>query len=213
MTAMLLIEPLNKTLIILALSFYISSSTQSDENPSWIEAKPTAESFVAVTETFTTRREVIDNRMSVAKKAIAEWAAEHCGGDCQKIISSFPNEDLDALVKKEHIETIQERYNEEMAKRLSAQFENRYRGHFQIVIDESFRDQIKSELDRSTVKGRLASTLVLAIFGFGSLSILCGYLRASKLTRGFYISRLRWIAGSLAIGLIIVCYAVHSILR
>jgi hypothetical protein len=204
---------LNNTLISLVISFCFLQTTQSDKNPTWIEADPTAESFVAATETFTTPREVIDNRLSVTKDAISDWAAEHCGGDCQKIVSTFADEKLDALIKNEHIEIIQKPYEKELAKRLSAEYEYRYRGHFQIVIDDGFREQIETALNRSTVKSRIASTLMVAMLGFGSLGILCGYLRASKLTRGFYISRLRWIAGSLAIGLIVVCYVVYSFIR
>ena len=198
-------------LLFIFVSMAISQRAKSQDLPTWVHNSDPARHIVAKTEKFAAKLQVVENRLPAARHALTQWANETCGADCVRIINAFSDEDLDALIDNEHIEPIRTYYDSSDSNELSGQWDEFYRGHFQIRISEDLHQKIQKAIVNFQLRHRLALTLVTSIFSLGVGAILWSYLTVTKLTRGFYVSRFRWIAGAMLATLIGVCYCVSLV--
>jgi hypothetical protein len=201
--------------LIFVLLFSMQSLPNSQQEkvlPTWTETAPSADTFVVETEEFATHFAATESLLPASKTDLANWAATNYGEDCRSIIAAIPLAEIPNLIEDEHVHKFRRDYDVETAKRLEADHDDFYVGYVLMRIDSSFRDQFEQRLSELRLKKRLGKVLVAAIFCLGLLGVFWSYLFTSKLTRGFYISRLRWLAG-LCIGVILlVCYTVYQLL-
>ncbi len=201
-------------LIFILLLFLQTQPNAQQEKilPTWTETESTADQFVVKTEEFATHFAATESLVPASKTDLTNWAATNYGEDCRPIIDSIPLEDIRSLIKNEHVHKFRRDYDVETAKRLEADHDDFYVGYVLMRIDRSFREQIEQRLSQLRLKNRLGKVLVAAIFCLGLLGVFWGYLFTTKLTRGFYISRLRWLAGLCIGALLLVCYTVYQLL-
>lgn len=183
----------------------------ADEVPDWVHNSESTEYLVATSEKFAARVKVIENRLATVRHSLSEWAHRSCGEDCVKIINAIPDADLEALIDKEYIEPIRDLYSNADSSALAGQYDEFYLGHFRISISDELQQKIQKEIANFKLRHRLALTLVTSVFSLGFGAILWCHLVVKRLTRGFYVSRLRWIAGILLVVLAGVCYWISSI--
>lgn len=79
-----------------------------------------------------------------------------------------------------------------------------YRGYAQLLISDKFLKKLSGDWRTQQTKNRLYQIALVAMTVLAMLTILFGYLRMQKLTRGFYTGHLRFISLAIAAALIIV---------
>jgi hypothetical protein len=193
--------------------FQTLPNPQQESNlPVWTENVTAANSFVVETEEFATHFAATESLVPAAKTDLISWAATNYGEDSRAVIAAIPLEDIRNLMEDEHVHKFRRDYDAETAKRLEADHDDFYVGYVLMQIDDSFHERIEQRLSQLRLKNRLGRVLVTAIFCLGFLGVFWGYLLSSKLTRGFYISRLRWLAGLCLCVILLVCYTVYQLL-
>ncbi len=189
----------------------LSNSLQDSEPPPWTNAEPTVDTFVVKTKEFPTLFSATESLLPAVKKDVTSWAVEIQGEDSRSIVAAIPLEEFRMLIEEDLVYKFGRDYDDETAKRLEVDHDDFYVGYVRVHIHDSFREQIEQRLDKLRLKNRLGTTLVAAIFGLGLLTVLWAYVFTCQLTRGLYISRLRWLAGLLIGILIVICYTVHQL--
>ena len=204
---------LHLVFVFLCSAVTLQDATQGLERelPAWTEAEPERDFFVVETEVFSTHFAATESLLPAVKTDVSNWAATNFGDDSLSIIASIPLEDFRSLVEEEVVHKFRRDYDEETAIRLEADHDDFYVGYVRVRIDSEFRDKFERRLTKLRLKNRLGTVLVAAIFCFGLLAIGWAYLFTSQLTRGFYISRLRWLAGLLVGVLVVMCYLVYQL--
>lgn len=191
------------------------TTPEQSELPAWTAAERAVtadgEIFTVLTADFSNHRDATLEIYPAAREAISTWAVQNFGTD--EIGITLSDEVIDKqFVYRERIlvPTFREEHGPEKASKLGREFDVFYRGYLQICITPEFRESLNQTLDRDVVQRRLFSTLTAGIFCFGTLGVLWCYLRAMQLTRGFYRSRLRWIAAAMLLVVLLACYAVSQ---
>ncbi|QEG20882.1 hypothetical protein [Mariniblastus fucicola] len=198
----------------LCCSISLTATLEEKELPSWTSAPEEPRLFVVETKEFSTHFAATENLMPAVKSVVSNWAADNFGSDCRSIIEAMPHEEIRDLIheNQEIIHKFRREYDAETAKRLEADYDDFYRGYVRVKIHDQFLDRIKQQLTELRLRKRLRGTLIATLFVLGMCGILYGYLHSSRLTRGFYISRLRWIAGASVGLLVLICYLVYRML-
>ena len=206
--------PMLQSIFILLFSLLALQTSDQEEKklPEWTNAPAESSLFVVQTEEFSNHLDVTDGLLPAVKKEVSDWARRTYGAGCDQVVGSMPLEEFRKLIyeNQEIVHEFRRVYDKETAKRLEAEYDIYYRGYVRVSINDAFRDQVKQGFDKFRLTNRLCTTLVSALFIFGLMGIAWGYLSANRVSRGFYISRLRWITGGLLIALIFVCYSVAS---
>jgi len=196
-------------LIFVLVCSLLSMQTQGDEPklPDWISAPDEANVFVVETIEFSNHLDVANGLLVAVKAGVTDWAQRNFGADCDQVIESIPIEDFSELIEKEHVHESPRVYDE-----ASGKFDIYCRGYARVNVNETFRNLVQQRLKKIRLKNRLGVTLVVALFVVGLVAIGWAYMFANRISRGFYISRIRWIAGGLFIALILICYSVSQML-
>jgi len=188
--------------------------------PAWISLPAEANLFVVETEKFSTHFAATESLLPAVRSGMLEWAEKNMGADCRPIIESMKLEEFRQFIHKDPTtDEVQEAvhrdrriYNEEEAKRFEAKFDDSYRGYVRVNVGEKFREHVGKELRVIRLRNRLCGTLVFALLLLGSLGILWSWFFMKRVTRGLYVSRIRWIVGALIALLLVVCYCVCAML-
>ena len=206
-------------LIFVLLHCLLAIQTQGEELsenelPEWTRSPAEPHLFVVETKEFSTHFDVTNGLLPAVRAGVKQWAQKTHGTGCDEVIDSIPLEDLSELIyqKQEHVHESRRNYDAETAKRLEAEYDIYFRGYVRVNLNESFRDQFQKRINKHRLKNRLCTTLVAALLGFGLAGLGWCYLFANRVSRGFYISRLRWITGTLLVALVVACYYVSQVI-
>lgn len=187
-------------------------SIQESDLPDWVNELREPNRFVVQTEQFPSHFAAMEGLLPAVRTEVSDWASRKFGRDCEAVVAGFELEEFREVILEEIVHKSRVDYDDEIAERIEADHDDYYVGYIHVQIDAPFRKRIEQRLTKLRLKNRLGTMLVAAIFGLGSLGVLWAYLFTSRLTRGFYISRLRWLAGLLVGLLVFVCYAVSQLL-
>lgn len=202
------------TCFIFALlcSFVAMQSPNESSPPEWTRAPAEPNLFVVETEEFSTHLDVTNGLLPAVRAEVARRAQQEFGADCVAAIMAIPLADFRDLIyeDQEFVHQFKKVYDEETAKRLDAEYDMYYRGYIRVKINDVFRDRVQQTLSKIRLKNRLCGTFVCFLLVAGVAAIGWGYLYYNRISRGFYVSRLRWIAGALLTTLILVCYAISQ---
>jgi len=180
---------------------------QEADLPAWISAPDEPNLFVVETKEFSNHVDVANGLLSATKKGVTKWAQRNFGSDCDQAIESIPIEDFSELIEKQHIHEAPRIYDEETAK-----FDIYCRGYARVDVSEPFRNRVQQHLKKLRLKNRLCATFIGTLFVLGVAAIGWSYLFANRVSRGFYVSRIRWIAGALFVALALICYGVSQLI-
>lgn len=203
-----------RTISILLFSLLVLQTPDQEETklPEWTNAPAESSLFVVKTKEFSTHLDVTDGLLPAVKEEVSDWARSTYGAGCDQVVDSMPTEEFRKLIyeNQEIVHEFRRVYDKDTAKRLEAEYDIYYRGYVRVSINDAFRAQLKSGFNKLRLTNRLCTTLISALFIFGLMGIAWCYLSANRISRGFYISRLRWITGGMFIALILLCYSVAS---
>lgn len=196
------------------LSIQTQSGDQELDLPAWTSAPDEPNLFLVKTETHSTHLDATNSLLPAVKAGVSKWAQRTFGSDCGEVIEMIPLADFRSLIyeNQERVHKSRQDYDAETAKRFEAEYDIVYRGYVRVSIDEAFRSQVQQCHKELRLKNRLCATLLGALFILGLAAILWAYLFANRISRGFYISRLRWIAGAMFVALILICYSTSTLL-
>lgn len=183
--------------------------------PAWTQEPAEANLFVVKTEEVPTHFTATESLLPTVRSAVVEWSLKHLGSDCRPIIENMPLEEFRQFIfeDQEIVHKERKKYDDpEMAKRMEAEYEDFYQGYVRVQIDDDFCARFGEQLREHRLKKRLCGTFVGALFTFGSLGILWVWFFMKRITRGLYISRLRWIVGGLIGLLLVVCYGLCQLM-
>ena len=200
--------------IFILICSLIPLQTSGDELPEWTRAHDDTNFFVVQTEEFSTHLDATNSLLPTVKKGVTDWAQRKFGSDCDQVIDRIPLKNFQFLVyeNQEIVHKFRRDYDAETAERLETEYDDYYRGYVRVNVKDNFHEQIKQQLGMLRLRTRLGTSWIGAILVLGLLGILWAYLFINRVSRGFYVSRIRWITGSLIALLLLLCYGVSRLI-